>query len=276
MNPLEPSAEILSLYIAFMVQSFKYVSIVNYVSAVRGFHKWHGKIPVPPDNFLVSSTLIGARRLLGDSCFSSDPLLPKQLIMIYHTLDMSVQFDVVFWAATVVAFRGLLCKSAVCKGDGCILRKDVEFHDWGVVLILRKSKTIQFKDRVHKIPLARVAGPLCAVTWIQKVLSLGQVSDTSPLFGYFKKNCFVPLDYVAYAKRLNKCLSVSGLRSQGRYTSHSLRRGGATMLSMLGVPLHEIQRKGDWKSLSLLLYLASPFQYRVAKERVLAQAMVQV
>lgn len=259
-----------------MARSYKYVSIVNYVLAVRGFHKWHGRVPVPPDNFLVSSTLVGARRLLGDTCFSSDPLLPPALLRIHATLDMSNQQDLVFWAATVVAFRGLLRKSAVCKGDSCFLRQDVEFCEWGVVLYQRKSKTIQFRNRVHKIPLAKEDGPLCVVDLILKVLQLGEVPKASPLFRYFKHNCFVPMDYKWYAKLLTKSLNSAGLTREGRYTSHSLRRGGATMLSVLGVPLHEIQKIGDWKSLSVLLYLSSPFHYRVSKEISLASKMVQV
>lgn len=273
-NPMLSSPETLCLYIAFMARSFRYVSIINYVSAVRAFHKWHGITPVPADNFMVSSTLMGAKRLLGDSSFSSDPLLPPQLKRMYATLDMRESNDLVFWTATVVAFRGLLRKSSVCKGEHCLRRRDVTFHNWGVVITQRSSKTIQFQERNHKIPLATVGGPLCAVSFLHKLYSLGAVSSDAPLFGVMKKNCYVPLNYRGYSKRLSKCVKNAGLTPQGKYTSHSLRRGGATALSMLGVPLHEIQKIGDWKSLTVLLYLASPFDFRVEKERALAQDLV--
>lgn len=275
-EPLSCSPNTLCHYIAYMARSFKYVSIINYVSAVRGFQKWHGVTPVPPDNFMVSSTLVGVRRLLGDTAFSSDPLLPPQLLRMYATLDMRMPKDLVFWTATVVAFRGLLRKSAVCKGEHCIRRQDVTFYAWGVVIIQRSSKTIQFQDRTHKIPLAKVGGPLCAVSLLERVYKLGVVPMEAPLFGVFRKNCYAPLGYRAYAKRLTQCVKEAGLSTEGRYTSHSLRRGGATALSMLGVPLHEIQRIGDWKSLSVLLYLASPFEFRVAKEKAMAHSMVSI
>lgn len=44
------------------------------------------------------------------------------------------------------------------------------------------------------------------------------------------------------------------------YASHSLRRGGATLLKAMGVPLEDIQRMGRWKSLTVLLYLQIPVQ----------------
>lgn len=273
-NPLSPSQHVLCLYIAFMARSFRYVSIINYISAVRGLQKWDGITPVPVDNFLVKATLIGARRLLGDTSFSSDPLLPSQLHRIHAILDMNNPSDFMFWAATVVAFRGLLRKSSICKGQHCIRRKDVSFHSWGVVISLHSSKTIQFQDRVHKIPLAKVSGPLCAVSLLEQLYRTISASAESPLFGVFNRNCYVPLDYRWYTKRLAICVKATGLNKEGKYTSHSLRRGGATALAMIGVPLHDIQRRGDWKSLSVLLYLSSPLQYRVDKEKALAQDMV--
>lgn len=273
-NPLTPSQDVLCLYIAFMARSFRYVSIINYISAVRGLQKWHGITPVPVDNFLVKATLIGARRLLGDTSFSSDPLLPTQLHRIHATLDMDSAKDFVFWAATVVAFRGLLRKSSICKGQHCLRRRDLTFHRWGVLISVQSSKTIQFQERRHKIPLARVNGPLCAVSLLERLYRTIPAPPDLPLFGVFSKNCYVPIDYKWYTKKLSCCVTSTGLAREGKYTSHSLRRGGATALAMIGVPLHDIQRRGDWKSLSVLLYLSSPLQYRVEKEKTLAQDMV--
>ena len=48
-----------------------------------------------------------------------------------------------------------------------------------------------------------------------------------------------------------------------RYTSHSLRRGGATALAEANVPLHDIKVIGDWKSLSVLLYLERSLESKI-------------
>lgn len=128
------------MYIAYMSRRFKYVTIINCVSAVGVLHKMYGFMAPQADDFLVKTTLLGAKRLLGDSSFSSDPLLPSHLLRIWSVLDMSNSKDFVFWAAVVLAFRGLLRKSNFCVGHNSLLRSDVEFRDWGVDLMDQELK----------------------------------------------------------------------------------------------------------------------------------------
>lgn len=274
--PLPCSSHNLCLYIAFMARRFKYVSILNYVSAVRTLHKVYGVPPPPPDDFLVRSTLMGTRRLLGDTCFSSDPLLPKQLYRMYPLLNMTKTEDLVLWTAIVLSFRGLLRKSNVCMGQNALLRSDVSFFSWGVVLHLRRTKTIQYRERVHDVPIAEVGGPLCAVTFLHIMHQKVPAKPNQYLFGLLMKNVYKPIRYEWFSKKLRHLVKISGVGDTGHYTSHSLRRGGATALALAGVPLHNIQKIGDWKSLAVLLYLATPLEYRIMSEKLSAQKMVRV
>lgn len=154
-----------------------------------------GCLPPPSDSFLVRSTLLGAKRLLGNTQFSSDPLLPRQLIKIMGTLNFQNSNDLVFWCAIVLAFRGLLRKSLICKGENNLLRSDIQSFPWGIINSIRKSKTIQFKDRVHQVPIAQVGGPLCAVTHLQKMYRTIPTSRNQPLFGLVKNNVYRPIKY---------------------------------------------------------------------------------
>lgn len=249
-----------------MSRSFKYVSIINYLSALRALHKCYSFVPVPSDNFLVTSTLLGAKRLLGNDQFSSDPLLPKHLSRIYSVMDLDSQEDLVFWCALITCFRGLLRKSSICQGPNCMNRADIEFTEWGMLIHVRKSKTIQFSERVHVIPVASVQGPLCAASWLRRMYKEIPASTNQLIFGIFKRNVYKPLTYDKFTKKLNCCLRKTGIHKLGKFTSHLLRRGGTTALAMAGVPLHDIQRYGDWKSLSVLLYLASPLDYRISQK----------
>lgn len=161
-------------------------------------------------------------------------------------------------------------------GHNCSLRPDVEFCDWGLVLGIRNSKTIQFWERVHKVPVASVSGPLCAVSLLKEMYRRLPASDAQNLFGWYSKNVCRGLTYDWFSKRLAKCLKTAGVSVSGHFTSHSLHRGGATALAMVGVPLYEIQKVGDWRSLSVLLYLASPLEFRISRECLNALLVVNL
>lgn len=273
-NPLPCSIEVCCMYIAYMAHTFRYVSIVNYVSAVRGLHRWFGYAPPPTDCFLINATLAGARRLLGDTQFSSDPLLPSHLRTFRSILNLSLDDDFVFWCAVNLAFRGLLRKSSVCKGPQNLRRCDIEFFDWGRVISLHKSKTIQFSERIHQIPVSRVKGALCVMTLLEIMVRRIRAAPHHALFGMHKKNVYHPITYEWFSTKLKSCVARAGLK--GKYTSHSLRRGGATALSLVGVPLHQIQKTGDWKSMSVLLYLSSPLDYRISHEIGVGKHVVEL
>lgn len=158
---------------------------------------------VPTDNFLVTSTLLGAKRLLGDEQFSSDPLLPMHLLAIYKTLNLELQEDLVYWCTVITCFRGLLRKSSVCQGPNCMERRDIQLTDWGMLIHIRKSKTIQFKQQVHVVPVSRVSGPLCAVSWLKDMYKSISADPGQLMFGFFKCNVYKPVTYDWFTKKLN-------------------------------------------------------------------------
>lgn len=161
-------------------------------------------------------------------------------------------------------------------GQNCLLRSDLTFYSWGLVLHIRKTKTIQYWEQVHEVPIAEVGGPICAVSFVRMMYDRIPARNNQYLFGLQKKNVYKPVTYEWFTKRLRKVIIKAGLNETGRYTSHSLRRGGATALALAGVPLHDIQKIGDRRSLSVLLYLATPLEYRIINERSTAQKMVRV
>ena len=52
-----------------------------------------------------------------------------------------------------------------------------------------------------------------------------------------------------------------------KMSSHSMRRGGASLLAENGVSLIDIKNLGDWKSVSVLLYLTRTLESKVGLER---------
>ena len=61
--------------------------------------------------------------------------------------------------------------------DKQLTKSDFLFHSWGVVIKVRWSKTIQFRDRVVSIPLSYIPdSPLCPVHAILHAFSFLQDS----------------------------------------------------------------------------------------------------
>lgn len=51
----------------------------------------------------------------------------------------------------------------------------------------------------------------------------------------------------------------------------SLRRGAATLMALAGFPLEDIKQRGDWRSMSVLKYLAYPMQQKISIDRKIGE-----
>ena len=67
--------------------------------------------------------------------------------------------------------------------------------------------------------------------------------------------------YSDFSMILSNKLAAIGLDTS-HYTSHSLRRGGASFAHQCGAKPESIQKMGDWASLCVLLYLDTPLSHR--------------
>ena len=260
-------------YIAYLatVCKLKYSTIVNYVSAVNTLHRFSGsKFYVAQDAFLVQATLKGFRRQLGDSPRRKLPLTPDMLHRIISICDPWE--DSGFIAAMLVGFFAMLRKSNLVPAknstsisDKHLKRGSFSFTDFGVLLSIQETKTIQFKTRTLDIPLVMCQdSPICPVTALKKHLEYFPTNSMdSPAFWLTKKSndSPSPLTYSDFSRISSNKLAAIGLDTS-QYTSHSLRRGGATFAHQCGAKLESIQKMGDWASLCVLLYLDTPLSHR--------------
>lgn len=79
-----------------------------------------------------------------------------------------------------------------------------------------------------------------------------------------------PIMYETALKKLKKWCTLAGLKKDIGF--HSLRRGAATYMSIQGMSLHDIKVEGDWQSLCVLLYLASPLDQRKKIDQALVDS----
>ena len=149
------------------------------------------------------------------------------------------------------------------------------FYSWGGVITVKKSKTIQFSERELYVPIYRVQDPvLCAVTWLERHFAEVPAGAEDPAFLVSDGNKYVPLKYSAFQSIL-KFLASSASLPPGRISSHGLRRGGATYLALLGIPLDVIKETGDWRSDQVYEYLRRPLEERIKMDSQVAAMLAR-
>ena len=254
-----------ALYITYLAKSMKYSSVRCYVSALSKFLESIDHPGVQYNHHLVAAAFKGARRRLGDNPRQAAPLLPIHLLKLGSHLRDSPG-HVAFRAALLLSFRALLRKQQVTESDAMLTREDITFYKWGLMVRVRKSKTIQFKQKELLIPITKVKDDrLCAVSWVKKHIEEMKAPPSAPLFLVPGPLGPRPQTYKMYQDTLDLVCDRAGLKVAD-FSSHSLRRGGSTFLGMIGVSLEEIRTRGDWSSDCVMQYLKTPLDERVHQD----------
>ena len=267
-------------FVMYLSETLCYVSIDNYVSGVISLNSYFGyDVGFIRGDFTFSTTMKGLRRMLGDPEPSRVTLTLSDLMNMSLSTNWLDVNERCMWACVVTSFRTLLRKCNLVpdnlKLEGHFLRrKSLRFHPWGVLFSVSSSKTIQYGQRTHLIPVTYTTGsPLCAVSLLKKHFEdVPSNRPDDPVFMLRKGTAVVPLTYpvlMKYLKRLLKCVQLD-LPGSG---VHSLRRAGAAYLHHCGVPLEDIRQTGDWASLTALIYLAKPLSSRIDLDRLVSEAI---
>ena len=277
-TPVPASTQTLTRYAALLARTHKYTSIKQYLNIVRVLHlEW--ELPNPlQNNYQLSSVLKGIRRSLGDSVNRKEPINPKLLLLILGHLDLKNSKHSAVWCACLLMFFGMLRRSNVMPSSFSqfdaskhLRRRDVQFTRDSIVLTIRWSKTIQFQQRVLKLPLVRIPGhPLCPLQATFHLFQRTQYAHPEgPALVYKSgtQQC-TPLTTKVFLETIKSALQAGGLDSRP-YGGHSFRRGGASWAYQVGLPVDTIKTIGDWKSNAYEKYI-------MHSPESLQQAMLQL
>lgn len=257
--PFPASPLLLCHYAAFLSRRLKYSSIKQYFSVIVLLHKQWGLENPCLASFMFKQTLQGIRRVLGDRPCSREPITISHLSALLAQLNVKEAKQAMIWAAALLMFFGLLRRSNVlCSKQNFdpsfhLRRSDITFSEKGLTLLIRWSKTDQFRTRRRYIPYPRMKGhPLCPTSAVYNALILTKSAQKEgPAFPGVSPHCF--------SRIVLEALRSAGVHTEG-LGSHSFRRGGATFLwSTAGVHESKIreQNLGDWASTAYVLYTIS-------------------
>lgn len=164
-------------YVANMVTSAETVN--NYISGVRKLHQLAG-FPVPGTNDPNLSHMLRAIKFeLAHPIKRAVPMTPDLLRDIYRQIDLGSLEDVVCYIALLLGFFMFLRKSNLVpdtklnfNSEEQLIRKDVRIGPNMVVVQIRWTKTMQYRDKQLWLPLIPVKDKtICPVFWIKWLMS---------------------------------------------------------------------------------------------------------
>lgn len=276
-NPVSVTANILCRYAAYLARSLQPHSVEAYLNVIRIMHLETGQPNPLQENWILNTVLKGIKRTHGKPQRQKLPITPDILHAIHSRLDLSCPKDMTFWAACVCAFfsffrKATLLPASTANDNKYVRRSDIQLSTDYVIINVRRTKTIQYGDRILETPLPRIPDSiLCPVAAIQKLLLVGPgIPPDAPLFSYpTSGSTYVRLVHPMFVQRLRSLLGACGY-PEGQYSGHSFRRGGASYAFACGVPPAIIKLQGDWRSSAYERYLTVPLESKKLLSRMLA------
>ena len=265
-KPLPCDAEQACLYVTYLSDRLKYSSVLAYYQAVIFYHVCAGLEPIRSSNSILKATLNGIKRLATAAPQGKDPIFPSHLRSISRIVDCYDVLDMLVFVASLLMFRSLLRISHIVDSAHTLLRSDVVFNDSGCVLLVRSSKTLKNGKNELCIPINLGKDKsICAVRHLRMLVNRFPKGPSDPLFSTASITKF---SYSMFSKRFSKLISRAGL--VGDFASHSMRRGGATYMSMIDCNVAEIKARGHWASDCVFRYIKPPLSHLAVVDKKVA------
>lgn len=248
-----PSVECLLNFIAYLEILGKGYGVNSAVAAISRLCKDKGWGDIAND-VRVKESMKGVSKLLADGRLDKDVRQPLPASAIKNYLSNRNQRPYKAWirdaAVLVIGFRAMRRASELTN----IRRRDLIWRDGMFILRVPKSKTDQSGEGREISLEASGDAVSCPVKVINEFLASDNWKPEDFLFrSTFSKRG--KLSVSAISNLVKQVALSAGL--QGKFSSHSLRIGGATAGMMGGLTMEQIRSIGHWESDAILLYLRS-------------------
>lgn len=245
-------------------------TINNYVSAVRTLHELCEVSAPDMTGYLHHTVMKGIKSRHKKPTKQATPINPWIFQRIARFVDYSNMLELVAWVACLMGFHLLLRASNITSPSTKVFdpsinltRGDFRMHQNILMAHIKWTKTIQFHEKKLLIPVIPFADEaISAVKWFEYMVELIPASPQDPAFAVPAKGRLFPLSYSQLSRLLKKWTSAAGMQA-GSFSSHCLRRGGATWLKRNKISDSVIQVMGDWRTQSFLKYIDSALETRI-------------
>ena len=279
-DELPVDGDTLVLYAAYLVLSGRLKSVGSvkqYLSAVSTLHKMFGLECHTPSSYgPLRFTVTGIQRIISRPKRRMLPITPQILynLLVYPELPEGSSWEskclmftlrvlYVFMFFSMLRTSNLIPPS---RSEVDPLRQltwgMVQRLDDGIVCAVRLSKTIQFQERVHQVPLSKIDNKMfCPVAGLDRLLSMRcgvAVAPDDLVFQVFtSKGVWEPL----YKNVLVKVLEaqIRGMKLEPEmYRPHAFRHGGVQEALIWEPSLELIKLQSDHVSNAIHSYCNLP------------------
>ena len=250
-------------------------TVGNYISGVRRLFTLL-ELDLPPSNSIeVQLALKGLKRTNCIVPKRATPLTPLILLDVFKVINLKDKLHVAVWCALLFGFFAMFRISQMCPKNSSQVSKVLHHKDIVVTsrccyITLKWSKTIQCRQREVTIPLLALSdSPLCPVTAYKLLCAASVFSQSMPVFQNDSANVLLYKEFTTIFKHL---IALTG-RDPSGFTTHSMRRGGATWAFKCGVPEHLIQVQGDWASDAYKKYLDISLDQKMSVFKLMSSSL---
>lgn len=243
-----------------LADSMDYSSIKIYLSAVRSLHTENG-LPDPLVDWVhLQSLLRGIKQVKGSSSPACLPVTIELMRVILQAMDLSIQDNLMLWAACCLGFFGFLRTGEFTVNTSfnsdihmtvADVQADLDANPTFFKVHIKCSKTDPFRKDCD-IYVGRGVASICPFVAISNYLE-ARGSESGPLFLYSDGS---PLSRQKLTSTLQSILHSAGFT--GAYSGYSFRRGAATTAASSGVPDHLVKTLRRSSSDAYELYSRTP------------------
>lgn len=255
--PIDPTADTLSLYVAWLCTYIKPKSVDTYLSAISSeLEDLYPDVRKNRRSALVKNTLTGAKKRFGTDTNRKDPLAIEDVISVCESLIGPSHDDLLFMALLLCAFYGVHRLGELVDHDRPDLRDSNKNIKRTSVKFYEKDECISYWLPKHKadalfagseVVIKKLHDDLDPVPIVRRYIS--SRDSRFPLhYQLFLTSAGNPPTRAWFMRRFRRHFT-------GNVSGHSPRSGAATFLATLGWPRDLIQRMGRWKSDAFEMYV---------------------
>ncbi|EIM90460.1 uncharacterized protein STEHIDRAFT_28736, partial [Stereum hirsutum FP-91666 SS1] len=241
--PIDPTADTLSLYVAWLCTYIKPKSVDTYLSAISSeLEDLYPDVRKNRRSALVKNTLTGAKKRFGTDTNRKDPLAIEDVISVCESLIGPSHDDLLFMALLLCAFYGVHRLGELVDHDRPDLRDSNKNIKRTSVKFYEKDECISYWLPKHKadalfagseVVIKKLHDDLDPVPIVRRYIS--SRDSRFPLhYQLFLTSAGNPPTRAWFMRRFRRHFT-------GNVSGHSPRSGAATFLATLGWPRDLIQ-----------------------------------